>query len=185
MVFQDEWLKERERDREQELADLEGYITDMWRFFPIPLAYANPMGIIMDVGNSFSEFVKMPKEEIIGLLFSEVFSNAEEISVIEKEILEKGAVKNRGLYLTNQEGQQLPISLSAMARKDVEGHLIGYFITLIDLSETRKMQQALETKLAELEEFHDLAIGRELKMIELEKEINRLLQELGREPKYT
>jgi methyl-accepting chemotaxis protein len=42
----------------------------------------------------------------------------------------------------------------------------------------------LEKKVAELEEFHDLTVGRELKMIELEKETNALLAELGREPRY-
>jgi methyl-accepting chemotaxis protein len=42
----------------------------------------------------------------------------------------------------------------------------------------------LEKKVAELEEFHDLTVGRELKMIKLEKETDSLLQELGRPPKY-
>ena len=42
----------------------------------------------------------------------------------------------------------------------------------------------LEKKVAELEEIHDLTVGRELKMIELEKVADALLQELGRPPKY-
>jgi PAS domain S-box-containing protein len=37
----------------------------------------------------------------------------------------------------------------------------------------------------DLEEFHKMAVGRELKMVELEKEVNALLKELGREGKYT
>ncbi|MFC1637543.1 hypothetical protein ACFL1W_00835 [Candidatus Margulisiibacteriota bacterium] len=50
-----------------------------------------------------------------------------------------------------------------------------------DLKETTSN---LAGKVKELEEFHDLAVGRELKMIELEKEINQILSELGRPPKY-
>lgn len=42
----------------------------------------------------------------------------------------------------------------------------------------------LEEKLAELEEFRKVVVGRELKMIELEKEVNSLLAEVGREQKY-
>jgi hypothetical protein len=42
----------------------------------------------------------------------------------------------------------------------------------------------LEARVKELEEFHDLTVGRELKMSALEKEIDALLQELGREPRY-
>jgi hypothetical protein len=39
-------------------------------------------------------------------------------------------------------------------------------------------------QLRELQIFHDAAVGRELKMMELEKEVNSLLLELKREPKY-
>ena len=39
-------------------------------------------------------------------------------------------------------------------------------------------------RLKELEIFHKATVGRELKMMELEKEVNSLLKEMGREPKY-
>jgi len=42
----------------------------------------------------------------------------------------------------------------------------------------------LEKKVAELKEFHDLTVGRELKMIDLEKENDALFRELGRPPKH-
>lgn len=42
----------------------------------------------------------------------------------------------------------------------------------------------LEEKVAELEQFNNLTVGRELKMVELENEIDHLLKELGREPRY-
>lgn len=42
----------------------------------------------------------------------------------------------------------------------------------------------LQEKMKELKDFHDLAVGREIKMIEMEKEVNFLLAKLGREPKY-
>ena len=36
----------------------------------------------------------------------------------------------------------------------------------------------------ELERFNDLIVGREMKMIDLKKEINMLLKQLGEEEKY-
>jgi hypothetical protein len=45
-------------------------------------------------------------------------------------------------------------------------------------------EDALKAKMDELERFHSLTIGRELTMIELKKEINSLLNQLGKEDKY-
>ena len=60
-----------------------------------------------------------------------------------------------------------------------------YFLVVIrDISERKILDHKLNERVAELEEFHDTVIGRELKMMELEKEIDALLAELGREPKY-
>jgi PAS domain S-box-containing protein len=47
-----------------------------------------------------------------------------------------------------------------------------------DITEHKKAQEELDKKMQELEEFHDLAVGREIRMIELEKELEELKQEI-------
>ncbi|HID19565.1 MAG TPA: hypothetical protein EYP28_01285 [Methanophagales archaeon] len=47
-----------------------------------------------------------------------------------------------------------------------------------------KAKRRLQESITELERFNRLAVGRELKMIELKKEINALLVQLGEEPRY-
>lgn len=60
-----------------------------------------------------------------------------------------------------------------------------YFLVVIrDISERKILDHKLNERVEELEQFHDTVIGRELKMMELEKEIDALLAEMGREPKY-
>ena len=53
-----------------------------------------------------------------------------------------------------------------------------------EVAERKKAEQELSTKMKEIEEFNRMAVGRELKMIELKKEINRLLAERGMEQIY-
>ena len=48
----------------------------------------------------------------------------------------------------------------------------------------KQAEEDLQIKMDELMRFHHLTVGRELKMIELKKEINTLLKQLGMEEKY-
>ena len=56
------------------------------------------------------------------------------------------------------------------------------FVTDITLSKTAEME--IREKSEELERTNRLMVDRELKMIELKKEINALLKNSGKEPKY-
>lgn len=62
--------------------------------------------------------------------------------------------------------------------------VIGYIGTEEDITERLKLQNELQAKVEELEKFSDLTMGREIRMIELKDEVDTLLGELGREPKY-
>ena len=51
-------------------------------------------------------------------------------------------------------------------------------------SEVQRRTQQLTDKLKEITRFNKLAVGRERRIIELKRQINDLLEELGRKPKY-
>ncbi|MDD5382461.1 MAG: PAS domain-containing protein [Candidatus Margulisbacteria bacterium] len=67
---------------------------------------------------------------------------------------------------------------------DKKGALVEYQSVGRDITDRKEAEKALAERMKELEEFHDLTVGRELRMVELEKEVNALLKELGREAKY-
>jgi len=54
----------------------------------------------------------------------------------------------------------------------------------IDITEQKEAETSLNQKIEELERFNELSVGRELKMIELKKEVNSLLNRLGEKDKY-
>lgn len=56
--------------------------------------------------------------------------------------------------------------------------------TVRDITEEERVKKELKSKIKELEDFFGATVGRENKMIALEREVDGLLKELGREPKY-
>jgi PAS domain S-box-containing protein len=81
-----------------------------------------------------------------------------------------------------KDGTEFPVELSLSAVK-LKGrwNAIGL---IRDITERKAAEEELRKRADELEKFNRLAVGRELKMIELKKEINALLGESGKEPGY-
>lgn len=72
-------------------------------------------------------------------------------------------ISSRGLVLNNRETRHVVIQ---------------------DITERKIAERALHDKMEELMRFHSLTVDRELTMIELKKEINKMLEENGKPPKY-
>ncbi|MCP4607440.1 MAG: PAS domain-containing protein [Planctomycetes bacterium] len=62
--------------------------------------------------------------------------------------------------------------------------IIAATIISTDITEHKITEEKLNNKMNELHKFNMLAVGRELQMIELKKEVDNLLRELNREEKY-
>jgi hypothetical protein len=67
---------------------------------------------------------------------------------------------------------------------DKDGNVTGSFGMTTNITEGKQMEEELRRNVAELEQFSKLAIGREIKMIQLKEEINELLGQLGQGEKY-
>lgn len=57
-------------------------------------------------------------------------------------------------------------------------------VSILDITDRIEAENALKNKADELERFNNLMLGREMKMIELKKEINELLKSAGKKEKY-
>lgn len=68
--------------------------------------------------------------------------------------------------------------------KDGNGNVIEIIKIARNITDRVKRENELNRKNEKLEKFNSLAVGRELKMVELKREIDSLLKELGRELRF-
>jgi PAS domain S-box-containing protein len=64
------------------------------------------------------------------------------------------------------------------------GKTVAIIGSLVDITERKQAEDDLKKKNKDLEETNSVMVGRELKMIELKKEINELLKAMGKDEKY-
>lgn len=68
---------------------------------------------------------------------------------------------------------------------DEKGNVIMMIEYSFDITDLKKAKDELTQKLKEVEKFNKVMVGRELRVVELKKEINDLLVSFGKSPKYS
>ena len=118
-----------------------------------------------------------------------LFIEKNQAQKIYQKILKTGRITNQESKVLTKANQEKFVNISATTRRGNKGSIIGYYLAFSDVSEFKKLQAGLEKmveertkelqkKVQELEKLNKLATGRELKMVELKKEIVRLKIEL-------
>ena len=178
-------------DTSEELEELERYINELSSFLPLPFCIINPSGVILNINQAFSDLTSYNDLEIVGESASRLFQDKKEAEEMEKKILQGGLIKGQAIVLLTKSKKPIDVGVSGSLRKDKEGNIIGYFLAFSDITELKKLQKDLEKKVEErtkqlkekideMERFNRLAVGREIKMVELKQEIENLRNQLGK-----
>jgi PAS domain S-box-containing protein len=153
------------------------------------LVQIDTSGTIVELNQHAEVLSGYKKEEIIGRKISAL---AGKFSVQSLALMVANFAKRKlgfqvGAYEVESigsAGQRLFFEINAVPLKDSAGKEIGELAILHDVTERKRAVEQLKEKVNDLKIVNDAAVGRELKLIELEKEINELLMELGRKPKF-
>jgi PAS domain S-box-containing protein len=86
--------------------------------------------------------------------------------------------------MKHKKGHWVDILSRAEAIFNDNGKAVRIVGTHTDISGRKQAEKALLEKIDELERFSRLTVGREITMVELKKEVNDLLNQLGKENKY-
>lgn len=88
------------------------------------------------------------------------------------------------LELRKKNGTSFIVEVNESPIKDDDGQVIGIIGSLSDVTEKIIAEKKLNEKIQTLETFHDIGIQRELKLIQLKKEINSLCTKYGEPTRY-
>lgn len=140
------------------------------------------------------EIFGLPREEVIGKNDYELMPNQEEAEKNVKDdqlIFKTGKPRKLTKHMTGRDGKGYWFQALKVPQFDDKGNIIGLVGFARDITEhkltelkSRKAEKELKKKMNQLERFNRLTVGRELRMIELKKEVNELLKRARMEKKY-
>jgi len=154
---------------------------------PDPVFVSDLEGRILQANDAVSELLGFRPDELLEQSLSRFISPDEkrEFTAALREVVERGVTRNARLNPRSASGEIIPTTLNASALRDPYGRVIGAIGILRDIRayervvrDLRASQTELQEKILDLEKFEEVVVGRELKMIALEKEIETLRQQL-------
>jgi PAS domain S-box-containing protein len=146
-----------------------------------PLVTTNAGGTIIDANEATATLTGMPRERLIGTDFSQYFTEPENAQEAFRQVFSKNIVTDYPLTVRHVNGRLTDVLYNASIHRDERGNVLGIFSAARDVTGQKlaeaqvAVQRSKELeRLAELERFQELVVGRELRMIELKKEIEEL-----------
>ena len=146
-----------------------------------PLVTISPTGKITDVNEATVKITGYQRKTLVGTDFSDYFTEPDEARAGYQRVFAEGSVTDYPLTIRHRDGVLTHVLYNASVYRDGSGAVLGVFAAARDVSAQKRAeaeiaeQRAKELdRLAELERFQRLTVGRELKMIELKKEIAEL-----------
>jgi PAS domain S-box-containing protein len=173
----------------RELDKARAYAETLIKNAPDPVFVSDLEGKILQTNNAVSELLGFRQDEVIEQSLSRFISPEEtrEFLAALREVVERGVTRNVRLNPRSATGEIIPTTLNASALRDSDGKTIGAVGILRDMRayervvrDLEKSKLELQEKILELEKFEEVVVGRELKMIALEKEVDSLRREVER-----
>ena|SRR5438132_738554 len=156
---------------------------------PDPVFVSDLEGKILQANDAVFALLGFRPDELIEQSLSRIISPAEtrEFLAALREVVERGVTRNARLNPRSASGEVIPTTLNASALRDPDGKVIGAIGILRDMRayeqvvrDLEKSKTELQEKILDLEKFEEVVVGRELKMIALEKDLEGFRKEVAR-----
>src|SRR3989441_1048122 len=172
----------------RELDKARAYAESLIKNAPDPVFVSDLEGKILQANDAVFALLGFRPDELIEQSLSRFISPEEtrEFTAALREVVERGVTRNARLNPRSASGEVIPTTLNASALRDPDGKVIGAIGILRDMREyeqvvrdLEKSKGELQEKILDLEKFEEVVVGRELKMIALEKELENVQKHVG------
>jgi PAS domain S-box-containing protein len=170
----------------RELDKAQTYAESLIENAPDPVFVSDLEGKILQANEAVSQLLGFRTDEVVEQSLSRFISPEEtrEFTAALREVVERGVTRNARLNPRSASGEVIPTTLNASALRDSDGKAIGAIGILRDMRayeevvrDLEESKTELQEKILDLEKFEEVVVGRELKMIALEKELEALKAE--------
>ena len=172
-------ITERKR-ADQRQADQLAFRQALMDKIPYPLFYKGPDTRFLGCNQAYEKAFGTRSEELVGkrVLDAEYLPEADRIAyqVEDETVIANASSVQREMQMPFADGQIHDTLYSVSGFRLADGSPGGLVGTLIDVSDRKKV--------ADLERFNRLAIGREQRILELKREVNAFAQEAGKALPY-
>ena len=145
--IEDERLKLDQRLRDQHF-----YTRSLLESNIDALMTTDPRGTITDVNKQMEALTGCTRDELIGAPFKNYFTDASRAEAGINRVLNEGKVTNYELTARARDGSLTVVSYNATTFHDRERRLQGVFAAARDMTELKRIEQALQQKNVELED---------------------------------
>src|SRR5450631_1634017 len=144
-------VEAEQKKLDQRLRDQQFYTRSLIESNIDALITTDPSGIITDVNKQMEALTSCTRDELIGAPFKNYFTDPERAEAGIKLVLSKKKVTNYELTARARDGKETVVSYNAATLYDRDRRLQGVFAAARDVTERKRLDQALQEKNLELE----------------------------------
>ncbi len=150
-------IEAKQEELDQLLRDQQFYTRSLIEANTDALMTTDLSGIIIDLNRQTELLTGFPRDALIGTSFKNYFTDPERAQAASDQVLSGKQVTNYELTARARNGQETVVSYNAATLYDRHSKRQGVFAAARDITEPKRLEQALQDKNAELESAKSVA----------------------------